>query len=40
VARRWDTRRGIAVESPAERDLETLQRIRATRNATLALHER
>jgi xylulokinase len=40
VARRWDTRRGIAVEPPAERDLETLQRIRATRDATLALHER
>jgi xylulokinase len=40
VARRWDTRGGIAVEPPAERDLEALERIRATREATLALHER
>jgi xylulokinase len=40
VARRWDTRRGVSVEPPAERDLETLRRIRATREATLALHER
>jgi xylulokinase len=39
VARRWDTRGGIAVEAPAERDLEALERIRATREATLALHE-
>jgi xylulokinase len=40
VARRWNTRRGVAVQPPAERDLETLHRIRATREATLALHER
>jgi xylulokinase len=39
VARRWNTRRGISVEPPAERDLETLHRIRATREASLALHE-
>jgi xylulokinase len=39
VARRWDTRDGITVEPPAERDVEALQRIRATREATLALHE-
>jgi xylulokinase len=40
VARRWNTRRGITVERPAERDTEALERIRATREATLALHER
>jgi len=40
VARRWDTRRGFRVEAPPERDLETLDRIRAVREATLALHER
>ena len=40
LARRWNTRRGVAVEPPAERDRETLERIRATRDATLALHER
>ena len=39
VARRWDTRRGLAVEAPAERDVEALERIRMTREATLALHE-
>jgi xylulokinase len=39
VARGWDTRRGLTVEAPAERDLEALRRIRATREATLALHE-
>jgi xylulokinase len=39
VARRWNTRRGLTVEPPPERDLETLHRIRATRDATLALHE-
>jgi len=38
VARGWNTRRGKTVEAPAERDLETLHRIRATRDATLALH--
>jgi xylulokinase len=40
LARRWNTRRGVAVAPPAERDRETLERIRATREATLALHER
>jgi xylulokinase len=35
----WQTRRGITVEPPGERDLDTLGRIRATRDATLALHE-
>jgi xylulokinase len=39
VARRWDTRGGLTVEAPAERDLEALERIRKTREATLALHE-
>ena len=39
VARRWDTRRGVTVDAPVERDVETLDRIRATREATLALHE-
>jgi xylulokinase len=39
VARRWDTRGGVTVDPPAERDVETLDRIRATREATLALHE-
>lgn len=39
VARRWDTRSGSTIEPPAERDTETLERIRATREATLALHE-
>ncbi len=39
VARRWNTRRGISVEPPPERDVETLDRIRATRDATLALHD-
>jgi xylulokinase len=39
VARRWDTRGGIRVEAPTERDLGALERIRATREATLALHE-
>jgi xylulokinase len=39
VARRWDTRGGITIEAPAERDLEALERIRMTRDATLALHE-
>jgi xylulokinase len=39
VARRWDTRGGITVDAPAERDLEALERIRSTREATLALHE-
>jgi hypothetical protein len=39
VARAWNTRRGKIVEPPAERDLETLHRIRATREGTLALHE-
>ena len=39
VARRWGTRVGITVEPPAERDVETLERIRATRDAALALLE-
>jgi xylulokinase len=39
VARRWDTRGGVTVEAPAERDLDALQRIRSTRDATRALHE-
>ena len=39
VARRWDTRRGVTVDAPAERDVEALERIRTTREATLALHE-
>ena len=39
VARRWDTRRGVTVDAPAERDFEALERIRTTREATLALHE-
>jgi xylulokinase len=37
VARRWGTRDGITVEPPAERDVETLDRIRATRDAALRL---
>jgi xylulokinase len=40
VAGRWDMRRGLTLEPPAERDSETLERIRAVREATLALHER
>jgi xylulokinase len=39
VARRWDTRAGITVDPPAERDTETLARIRATRDAALGLLE-
>jgi xylulokinase len=38
-ARRWGTRAGTTIEPPAERDSETLERIRSTREATLALHE-
>jgi xylulokinase len=37
VARRWGTRGGITVDPPAERDAETLDRIRATRDAALGL---
>ena len=37
VARRWGTRRGATVEPPAERDEETLERIRSTREAALSL---
>jgi xylulokinase len=40
VARRWNARAGKRIEAPPERDVETLERIRATREATLALHER
>ena len=39
VARRWHTRGGITIDAPVERDVEALERIRATREATLALHE-
>jgi len=39
VALGWKTSRGVAVEPPTEPDLETLHRIRTTRDATLALHE-
>jgi xylulokinase len=39
VARRWGTSEGAEVEPPAERDTETLARIRTARDATLALHE-
>ena len=35
----WETRRGTTVEPPVERDVDTLERIRATGDATLALHE-
>ena len=38
VARGWDTRRGASEEPPGEPDRETLARIRAAREATLALH--
>jgi xylulokinase len=37
VARRWGTRGGATVEPPAERDVETLERIRSTRAAALSL---
>jgi xylulokinase len=37
IARRWDARAGKAVEPPGEPDSETLARIRATREAALAL---
>jgi xylulokinase len=37
VARRWDTRGGLTVAPPAERDTETLARIRAVRDAALGL---
>ena len=37
LARRWDTRRGVAIEPPAEPDLETLARIRGVREAALGL---
>jgi xylulokinase len=39
VARRWDTRRGTTLEPPPERDVETLDRIRSTREATRVLHD-
>jgi xylulokinase len=39
VARRWETRSGLTIPARAERDLETLHRIRAVREATLALHD-
>ena len=37
VARRWGTRGGATVDPPAERDEETLERIRSTREAALSL---
>jgi xylulokinase len=37
VARRWGTRSGVTVDPPAERDTETLDRIRTTRAAALGL---
>ena len=39
VARRWRKSAGAEVDPPAERDAQTLERIRATREATLPLHE-
>ena len=39
VARRWGTSAGTGIEPPTEADSETLARIRAAREATLALHE-
>jgi xylulokinase len=39
VARRWGTRRGATIDPPPARDAATLDRIRAVREATLALHE-
>jgi xylulokinase len=40
VARRWGTSAGTGIEPPTEADSETLARIRAAREATLALHYR
>jgi xylulokinase len=37
IARRWDTRRGITIDPPAEPDTEALARIRATRAAAISL---
>ena len=37
IARRWDTRGGATVEPPAERDTETLARIRVVREAARGL---
>jgi xylulokinase len=39
VARRWHKSAGAEIHPPAQRDTETLERIRAAREATLALHE-
>jgi xylulokinase len=39
VARRWGTRRGATIDPPPARDAATLDRIRAVREATLAIHE-
>jgi len=39
VARRWGKSAGAEIDPPAERDTETLARIRAAREATLPLHE-
>jgi xylulokinase len=40
VARRWNASSGRTIEPPAERDLDTLERIRAVLRETLALHRR
>ena len=37
LAHRWNTRRGHSIEAPAERDTETLERIRAVREAAAEL---
>jgi xylulokinase len=37
IARRWETRRGVTIEPPAEPDTETLARIRGVREAALGL---
>ena len=39
LARRWDTRSGLTIDPPADRDVDTLARIRSAREATLPLHE-
>ena len=39
VARRWAKSAGTEIEPPAKRDTVALERIRAAREATLALHE-
>ena len=39
VAARWTGSAGTEIEPPRREDTETLERIRAAREATLALHE-